>query len=140
MPLVRIDLRKGKSAAYKKAIGDAVYRAMRETFTVPDEDRFMVVTEHDDDGFFYSKSYLNIERTDDLVISSLPSPIRETSIRRRRFLPASSNCSRSSPDCGRRMCSSISLKCRKRIGRSATVSRNTPYNRLVRFLSAHPRV
>ena len=56
MPLVRIDLRKGKSAAYKKAIGDAMYRAMRETFTVPDEDRFMVVTEHDDDGFFYSKS------------------------------------------------------------------------------------
>ena len=45
-----------------------MYRAMRETFTVPDEDRFMVVTEHDDDGFFYSKSYLNIERTDDLVI------------------------------------------------------------------------
>jgi len=71
MPLVRIDLRKGKSAAYKKAIGDAVYRAMRETFTVPDEDRFMLVTEHDDDGFFYSKSYLNIERTGDLVILQL---------------------------------------------------------------------
>ena len=36
--------------------------------SVPEEDRFMVVTEHDDDGFFYSKSYLDIERTDDLVI------------------------------------------------------------------------
>ena len=71
MPLVRIDLRKGKSAAYKKAIGDAVYRAMRETFVVPDEDRFMVVTEHDDDGFFYSRTYLNIERTDDLVLIQL---------------------------------------------------------------------
>ena len=67
MPLVRIDLRKGTSAAYKKAIGDAVYRAMHETFVVPDEDRFMVVTEHDEDEFFYSKTYLNIERTDDLV-------------------------------------------------------------------------
>ena len=68
MPLVRIDLRKGKTAAYKKAIGDAIYRAMRETFTVPEEDRFMVVTEHDEDGFFYSRSYLNIDRTDNLVI------------------------------------------------------------------------
>ena len=67
MPLVRIDLRKGKSAAHKKAIADGVYRALRETFTVPDEDRFIVVTEHDDDGFFYSHSYLNIERTDDLA-------------------------------------------------------------------------
>ena len=56
MPLVRIDLRKGKSAAYKKAIADGVYRAMRETFVVPDEDRFMVITEHDDDEFFYSKT------------------------------------------------------------------------------------
>lgn len=68
MPLVRIDLRKGKPPAYKKAIGDGIYRAMRETFTVPKEDRFMVVTEHEEDGFFYSKSYFNIDRTDDLVI------------------------------------------------------------------------
>jgi phenylpyruvate tautomerase PptA (4-oxalocrotonate tautomerase family) len=68
VPLVRIDLRKGKPAAYKKAIGDGIYRALRETFTVPEEDRFMVVTEHDEDGFFYSKNYVNIERTDDLVI------------------------------------------------------------------------
>ena len=68
MPLVRIDLRKGKTAAYKKAIGDAIYRAMRETFTVPEDDRFLVVTEHDEDGFFYSRSYLNIDRTDNLVI------------------------------------------------------------------------
>jgi len=68
VPLVRIDLRKGKTAAYKKAIGDAIYRAMRETFTVPEEDRFMVVTEHDEDGFFYSRSYFNIDRTDNLVI------------------------------------------------------------------------
>ena len=44
---------------------------MRETFVVPDEDRFMVVAEHDDDGFFYSKTYLNIQRTDDLVLIQL---------------------------------------------------------------------
>ena len=67
MPLVRIDLRKGKSSAYKKAIADGIYRALRETFSVPDEDRFIVVTEHDNDGFIYSRSYLNVERTDDLV-------------------------------------------------------------------------
>jgi phenylpyruvate tautomerase PptA (4-oxalocrotonate tautomerase family) len=71
MPLVRIDLCKGKSAAYKKAIGEAIYRAMRETFTVPEEDRFMIVTEHDDTNFFFSKSYFNIERTDDMVIIQL---------------------------------------------------------------------
>jgi len=71
MPLVRIDLRKGKPAAYKKAIVDGVYRAMRETFNVPEEDRFMIVTEHDDDSFFFSTSYLGIERTNDMVLIQL---------------------------------------------------------------------
>ena len=67
MPLVRVDLRKGKSASYKKAVGDGVYRALRQTFAVPDEDRFIVITEHDDDQFFFGKNYLKIERSDDLV-------------------------------------------------------------------------
>jgi phenylpyruvate tautomerase PptA (4-oxalocrotonate tautomerase family) len=68
MPLVRIDLRKGKSAPYRQAIGNAVYRAMRETFNVPDEDRFVIINEHDADNFSFSKSYLDIARSDDLVI------------------------------------------------------------------------
>jgi 4-oxalocrotonate tautomerase len=68
MPLVRIDLRRGKSATYKKAICDGIYRAMREAFNVPEDDRFMVVNDHDADGFVYANSYLGISHTDDLVI------------------------------------------------------------------------
>ena len=44
---------------------------MRETFDVPDDDRFMLLTEHDADGFVYGTHYLGIERTDDLVIIQL---------------------------------------------------------------------
>lgn len=68
MPLVRIDLRKGKSGPYRQAIGNAVYRAMRETFAVPDEDRFVVINEHDAENFQFSRNYLDIARGDDLVI------------------------------------------------------------------------
>ena len=68
MPLTRIALRRGKSADYRRAIMDQVYEAMRETFDVPDEDRFVVLTEHDADSFNYSRRYLGIERSDDLVI------------------------------------------------------------------------
>jgi 4-oxalocrotonate tautomerase len=67
MPLVRVDLRRGKSAAHKRAIADGIYRALRQTFTVPEEDRFIVITEHDDDGFIYSDNYLDIARSADLV-------------------------------------------------------------------------
>jgi len=35
MPLVRIDLRRGKPAGYATAIGEAVHRAMVETIGVP---------------------------------------------------------------------------------------------------------
>ena len=67
MPLARISMRRGKSAAYRKAILEGLYQALRETFDVPEGDRFMIVTEHDDDNFAYDANYLGINRSDDLV-------------------------------------------------------------------------
>src|SRR5215469_1994544 len=71
MPLTRISLRRGKPAAHRKAILDGVYLAMRETFNVPEDDKFMVVSEHDADDFVYGADYLGIHRSDDLVIIQL---------------------------------------------------------------------
>jgi phenylpyruvate tautomerase PptA (4-oxalocrotonate tautomerase family) len=68
MPLVRVSLRKGKSDGYKMAIGDGVYLDLRETLTVPEEDRFVTVSEHSESEFQFSKSCMDIARTDDLVI------------------------------------------------------------------------
>ena len=71
MPLSRISLRKGKSPATKQAILDGIYLAMRETFDVPENDRFMLVSEHEAEDFNYDANYLGIARTDDLVIIQL---------------------------------------------------------------------
>ena len=68
MPLARISLKRGKPPAYRKAILENLYLALRETFNVPEGDRFMTVSEHDDDGFVYDPDYLGIARSDDLVI------------------------------------------------------------------------
>lgn len=68
MPLTRISLRSGKSPAYKRAIVDGIYRALRDTFNVPEDDLFMTVSEHDEHDFVYGARYLDIARTDDLVI------------------------------------------------------------------------
>ena len=68
MPLVRISLKEGKPAAYRKAIADGVYTALRETFNVPEEDRFMTISQHDDESFFYGQNYLGLSRSDNLVI------------------------------------------------------------------------
>jgi phenylpyruvate tautomerase PptA (4-oxalocrotonate tautomerase family) len=67
MPLVRIDLRKGKDAAYRQNVGRAVYEAMIGV-GVPVNDRFIVVNEHDAGNFQFDPDYLGIHRTDDLVI------------------------------------------------------------------------
>ena len=71
MPLIRVSLRRGKPAAYRHAILDGIYHAMRATFDVPEEDRFMVISEHDEADFSYSPTYLGIARSDDLVIVQL---------------------------------------------------------------------
>jgi 4-oxalocrotonate tautomerase len=68
MPLVRIDLRGRKSGAYKKAICDGIYRAMTDTFGVPNDDRFMIVSEHEADDFVYAESYLGISHSDLVII------------------------------------------------------------------------
>lgn len=68
MPLTRISLRRGKPAAYRKAIIDGVYQSLRETFNVPEDNGFMTIDEHDAEDFVYGKSYLGIARSDDLVI------------------------------------------------------------------------
>jgi 4-oxalocrotonate tautomerase len=71
MPLTRISLRRGKPAAYRKAICDGLYRAMREALNVPEGDRFILVSEHDAVDFDYGSSWPGISRSDNLVIIQL---------------------------------------------------------------------
>jgi phenylpyruvate tautomerase PptA (4-oxalocrotonate tautomerase family) len=68
MPLVRVSLRRGKSKEHIAAIRNSIYRAMIESFNVPNNDRFIVVHQHDAEEFDYDPNYLDIARTDDLVI------------------------------------------------------------------------
>jgi 4-oxalocrotonate tautomerase len=67
MPLVRIDLRAGTSAEYRKALGDGVHRAMVEALGAPADDRFQVITEHSEVGLNYDPQYLGIRRSDGVV-------------------------------------------------------------------------
>ena len=68
MPITRISLRRGKTAEYRRALTDQIYEAMRETFDVPDDDRFMIVSEHDEADFSFGRRYLGIHRSDDLIM------------------------------------------------------------------------
>jgi 4-oxalocrotonate tautomerase len=67
MPLVRIALRRGKPVAYRRAIADAVHRAMVETINVAPTSRFQIITEHAPEDLIYDPTHLNIQRSDDVV-------------------------------------------------------------------------
>ena len=43
MPLVRISLMEGKSAEFRRKIGDVVHQAMVETINCPPQDRFQLI-------------------------------------------------------------------------------------------------
>lgn len=68
MPLVRIDLRQGKSASFRRKVGEIVYQAMVETINVPTKDNFQIITEHDQNSLIYDPEYLNIQRTEGVIM------------------------------------------------------------------------
>lgn len=68
MPFARIDLAKGKSAEYRRTIGEVVYDAMLDALNVPKDDRFQVINEHEPENFFIDQNYLGIHRTGDCVV------------------------------------------------------------------------
>src|SRR5260370_4662292 len=68
MPLVRIDLQKGKDAAFRQKVAQIVYEAMVAAAGVPKNDRFQIVGEHSADNFIFDPDFLGIHRTNDLII------------------------------------------------------------------------
>ena len=71
MPIARIDLVQGKSAEYRRTVGNIVYEAMVEALKAPKDDRFQVVTEHPTDEIIADENYLDIRRTQDCVFIQL---------------------------------------------------------------------
>ena len=68
MPLVRIDLVKGRSAPQVAAISNAIQRALVDCLDVPERDQFQVINEHSPGRLIYNSGYLGVERTEGIVI------------------------------------------------------------------------
>lgn len=66
MPRINISMTAGKPQAYRQAVFDSLYRAMRETLNVSDGNQFMTISEHDASNFRYGNAY-GISRSADVV-------------------------------------------------------------------------
>jgi len=119
MPLVRIDLRKGKDAAYLQEVGRVVYEALLSV-GVPENDRFQIIGEHEAGNFLFDPNYLGIHRGDDLVIIQITwNEGRTVEQKKRSTNPSQMDC-RQQLAFGQRTSSSTWSRSGKRIGHSAT--------------------
>ncbi|MBD9359622.1 tautomerase family protein [Methylomonas fluvii] len=67
MPLVRISLMKQENKEFGRKIGKIVHQEMVHTISVPEKDRFQVITEHDNNSLIYDSNYLGIHRSDGII-------------------------------------------------------------------------
>ena len=67
MPFTQISMAEGKSAEYRATLMEEIYLAMRDTINIPEDDRFATISEHKPENINYSDSYLDIDRSDDVI-------------------------------------------------------------------------
>jgi 4-oxalocrotonate tautomerase len=68
MPFVRVDLVRGKPAEYRKKLGEIIYQALRDVISVPENDKFQVITEHAPEEINIAESYLGNRYSNDVVL------------------------------------------------------------------------
>jgi len=85
MPLQRIDLAHGRPEAERRAIADAVHRALVETIGVPPDDRFQVIAEHPQGGLVITPAYLGIRYQDPVLVQLTISVGRSTEQKQRLY-------------------------------------------------------
>jgi len=78
MPLQRIDMAMGRTEEQRRAIADAIHRALVESIGVPADDRFQIVTEHARSGFLTTPAYLGIRYRDPVLVQLTISSGRTT--------------------------------------------------------------
>lgn len=68
MPLVRINLSENTPADTVQAISETVYETMINVANVPEDDKFQIITRHDDEELVYPKNgYLGMTYTPNIV-------------------------------------------------------------------------
>ena len=68
MPLVRIDVQEGRTAAELRRIADTVQDVMLDVFAAPPRDRYQIITEHPVGHIIAEDTGLGLERTDGVTV------------------------------------------------------------------------
>jgi hypothetical protein len=85
MPLMRIDMYRGRSKAEIKTILDIAYKVATEELHLLPRDRYQIVTQHDPEEMIVWDVGLGFDRTEKTLIFSLTSSPREEADKERFY-------------------------------------------------------
>jgi phenylpyruvate tautomerase PptA (4-oxalocrotonate tautomerase family) len=68
MPLAKINIRKGHRPEKKRAIADAVQASLIAILDIPEQDRFQLIQEYEDEHFIHTDAFLDLTYTRDLLM------------------------------------------------------------------------
>lgn len=85
MPLVRIDLPEGTSPSYRSALVDVVYEALTTVAGAPENDRFMVASEHRTENLVMDRHYLVDRTAQALIIQITFNRGRDTDVKKKLY-------------------------------------------------------
>lgn len=68
MPLVKINLQKGRSVEEKDTIAASIQAALVSTLGVPDADRYQLFNEYNEENFRHTSGYLGMSHSKQLLI------------------------------------------------------------------------
>jgi len=88
MPLVRVDVLEGRSPDELTAIGDGVHRALVEAIGIPAQDRFQVLSRHQEGRLVFDRHYLGIARTDGVVFVQITMSVGRSLEQKKNLLAA----------------------------------------------------
>ena len=79
MPLVRIDMQKGRSPEQVREIADVIQQVMEDVFAAPPGDRYQVITQHEVGEIIFDDTGLGLDRTHEVMLIQVFQQGRDTS-------------------------------------------------------------
>ncbi|MEP9853004.1 tautomerase family protein [Staphylococcus aureus] len=73
MPLIKLDMIKGREKEEIKSILDITYKVMLDAFQAPEGDKYLIVNQHEDYEMEILDTGLGVERTDNVIVFTIVS-------------------------------------------------------------------
>ncbi|MFJ2426726.1 tautomerase family protein [Pseudomonas sp. NPDC087804] len=85
MPMLKVDIIKGRSNEEVHLLLDTIHGAMVEAFQVPDRDRYQILNEHEPSHMIIQDTGLGFERSADVVVITAVSRPRSQEMKTRFY-------------------------------------------------------